>query len=213
MRRRTHSALWGLAFLRPLALAPCAASAVAPARAEPLDERPQPAGSSAAKPGPRLAFFGGDSAHNFSNPGGHLGLEYPLWTSPRFQSIAASSFHVYHQTDTQTGYALQARWGQRYTASFGLSVESFLGVGVQVTHYDTTSFEFSEGVAIEKEGGKTRVALAPHVVFGPGYDFEPLLGVPIHTYVRPGVQLVYPDLNLAFQVAGTLELGVRWTFD
>jgi hypothetical protein len=62
-----------------------------------------------------------------------------------------------------------------------------------------------------KEQGKLRVAFSPHVVLGPGYDLEPKLHVPIHFYARPGVMLLYPDLNLTFQTAVIAEIGLRWT--
>lgn len=162
---------------------------------------------------PPIGIFGGYSAYKLSNPGLHLGVEHSLLGTARFQSLATASFHLNHQADAHTAYALQLRWGQRYTAPFGLSLESYLGLGLQITHYETTSFEFIDGVAVEREGGETRFGIAPHVVFGPGYDFAPLLDLPILLYVRPGVQLLYPDLNLALQVAGTIEAGARWTFD
>jgi hypothetical protein len=176
----------------------------APARAQPPNE---------ANRGGReesWSFFGGYTAYDLAAPGLHLGAEYPMGITPRFRSLASFAFQG-HAADTQSGYALVARWGHRYTAGFGLTFESYLGVGLQLTRYDTTTFEFHDSVGVEKDGSKVRLGFMPQVVFGPGYDFAPLLKVPLHAYVRPGVQLIYPDLNLAFQVAVLAELGVRWT--
>lgn len=48
-------------------------------------------------------------------------------------------------------------------------------------------------------------------MFGPGFDLARLLDVPVHFYVRPGVIVVWPDLNDAFQLSVVGELGLRWT--
>jgi hypothetical protein len=172
--------------------------------------RPTANGSapSAARP---WSFFGGYTSHELSNPGLHLGAEYALSATPHFQSLVTGSFQAYDQPEIETGYALHARWGHRYTASFGFTFDSYLGIGAQLTRYDTTVFEFENDVAIADERSESLVAFSPHVVFGPGYDFERLLAVPLHLYARPGVTLVYPDLNDAFQASVIVEIGLRWT--
>ncbi len=157
------------------------------------------------------SFFGGFTSQNLSNPGLHLGAECALAMTAHFQSLVVVAFQAYNHPDVESGYALHARWGQRFTASFGLTVDSYLGVGAQYTQYDTTVFEFENSMAFARERNEARVAFSPHIVFRPGYDFERLLSVPLHLYLRPGVALLYPDLNQAFHAFLVAELGLRWT--
>jgi hypothetical protein len=149
--------------------------------------------------------------HELSNPGLHLGAEYVLAATSHFQSLAASSFQAYNQQGVETGYALHVRWGQRYTFGFGLTCESLLGIGAAYTRYSTTIFNFQDSIAVATAHSAARVALSPHMVFGPGYDFERVLGVPLQLYARLGVALVFPDLNATFQASAIAELGLRWT--
>jgi len=172
----------------------------------------EPAEPSAAPQHPKLwGFFGGFTLHDLAHRGLHLGAEYMLATTTHFQSFAAAAFQAYSQPDTESGYALHARWGHRYTASFGFTFDHYIGLGVQYTRYDTTVFEFRNAVARAVERTESRIAFAPQFVFGPGYDFERLLRVPLHVYARPGVVFIYPDLNDAFQASVIAELGLRWT--
>jgi hypothetical protein len=157
------------------------------------------------------SFFGGFTSHELSNPGLHLGAEYALADTRHFRSLAAAALQAYYQPDTETGVALLARWGHRYTAGFGLTFDSALGVGVQYTRYDTTVFIFEDSMAVAEAESVSRWAFAPHVVFGLGYDFERSLAVPLHLYARPGVTLLYPDSNQAFQAFVILEVGLRWS--
>ena len=172
--------------------------------------RPTEAGSAA----PRAAawsFFGGFTSHELSNPGLHLGAEYPIATTSHFRSLVAGAFQLYHQPDTETGYALHARWGQRYETNFGLTFDNYLGVGLQYTRYATPVFVFRDSMATADERSESRLSFSPHLVFGLGYDFERVLGAPLALYARPGVALLYPDLNEAFQAFVVAELGLRWT--
>ncbi len=83
-------------------------------------------------------------------------------------------------------------------------------MGAQYTEYASTIFELHGATGTVKEGTESSLAFSPHVVFGPGYDFEQLLALPLHVYARPGVVVVYPDLNETFQAFVIAELGVRW---
>lgn len=157
------------------------------------------------------AFFAGFTSHALTDPGVHLGAEYSLARTGGFESLAVAAVQVYNQPNTETGIALHARWAHRYTAGFGLIFDSQLGLGAQYTRYDTTAFEFQGSRATAVESTDARVAFSPQVVFGPGYDFEPALSLPISLYARPSVVVLYPDLNQAFQAFVIAELGLSWT--
>jgi hypothetical protein len=156
------------------------------------------------------SLFAGYTSHELSNPGFHFGTEYPLASTAHFQSIVSGSFQAYYQQNTETGVALHARWGQRYTSSWGFTFESFLGVGAQYTEYAWLVFKFDDSTGTAMEGAQYRLAFSPHIVFGPGYDFDQLLALPLHVYARPGVVMVYPDLNETFQAFVIAEIGMRW---
>ena len=164
----------------------------------------------AAKPRP-WSVFGGFTSHELSAPGLHLGAAYDVEATQHFRSLVSASVQGYREPSTELGLALQLRWGQRYTASFGLTLESFLGVGVQYTRWTTTAFVFRDGMGHAQEDARSGVSFAPHVSLGPGYDFAPLLGLPIQLYARPGLQLAYPDFNGLLKLSLTAELGLRWT--
>lgn len=158
-----------------------------------------------------LGLFLGYTAHEMSSPGLHLGAEFPLAETAHFSSLALAAFQAYAQPNTEAGYALHLRWGQRFTASFGLTIESHIGIGVQLTRYDTTTFEFAGSIATPRERTTSRLAFSPQILLGPGFDFERVTRIPVHVYARPGIMLIYPDLNLAFQASFIAELGLRWS--
>jgi hypothetical protein len=157
------------------------------------------------------SYFGGYTSHQFANPGLHIGAEVPLTATSHFESLVSIAALAYFQLNTEHGYALHARWGQRYSASFGLTFEGYFGLGAQLTTYNTTAYEFDDAVAVVKRDTTTRLALAPNLVFGPGFDLERVWAIPVHLYAHPGVMLRYPDLNLGFQASIIAELGLRWT--
>lgn len=158
-----------------------------------------------------FSFNGGFTSHLLQHPGAHLGSEYRLARFAQFESLAAATLQFHHRPDAEAAYGLHARWGQRYTASFGLSFESYLGVGLQYTRYQTPVFEFEDAVASKVEHERSRLGFVPQLAFGPGYDFVRLTQVPIRIYAHPAVMIVYPDQNDAFQAALNFELGLAWT--
>jgi hypothetical protein len=173
------------------------------ASAQPAQGSPPPARA--------WSYFGGYTSHQLTNPGLHIGAEYPLTATAHFESLVAIAVLAYSQLNVERGYALHARWGQRLSTTFGLTFEGYFGVGAQLTTYNTTAYQFDDAVAVTKQGTTTRLAFAPNLVFGPGFDLERAWGIPFHLYAHPGVMLRYPDLNLGFQASIIAELGLRWT--
>lgn len=157
------------------------------------------------------SVFAGYHSHAFSEPGVQLGGEYALVGTEHFASLLQATVLTYGFGARETGYALQARWGQRYTASFGLTIDSYFGLGVQYTVWETTTFQFKGGRAEAQQSTRTGAALVPHFALGLGYDFARLSAVPLHVYARAGLTLLYPDLNDVFNLSAFAELGVRWT--
>ena len=190
--------------------APRSQTPTQPSEAARCGERAQPAAPEHAKV---WSFFGGFTSVGLWHPGLHIGADYALSTTTHFQSLVSASFQAYSQPDVESGYAIHLRWGHRYTASFGFTFDQYLGFGIQHTRYDATVFEFQNSIASARERTESRIAFSPHVVFGPGYDFGRLFNVALHFYARPGLTLIYPDMNDAFQASVTAEVGLRWTPD
>jgi hypothetical protein len=156
------------------------------------------------------SVFGGFSSHAFSEAGFHLGGEYALARSQRFDSHLQLGLQAYGFGATETGYALQLRWGQRYVAPFGLTLETQLGIGVQYSRWETTVFTFEDARGKPETRTRSGGSLIPHVMVGPGYDFSALLDVPLQLYARAGLLLLYPDMNEVFHLSAVAELGLRW---
>lgn len=193
-----------------------AQAAVASPAEPPVDTSAAPPASAsvsaaAAAPERPWSFWGGFLSHEFSNPGFHAGVEYALETTRHFQTLATVSLQMYDQADTETAWALQARWGHRYTSGLGITFDHFLGLGTQYTRYDVTAFQFDDGQGVPVSQIDDVFGLQVNLMFGPGFDFGRLLEVPVHLYARPGIIVVYPDLNDAFQLSVVGELGLRWT--
>jgi hypothetical protein len=181
----------------------CATSTVA--RAAPA----QAEGQSCGPCGP-WSVFAGFSSHAFAEAGFHLGGEYALMRSEHFESMLHLAFQAYGFGAIETGYALQLRWGQRYTASYGLTLDSYLGIGAQYSQWENTVFTFKDDRAEAEKQTRSGASLIPHVVIGPGYDLSRLFAIPLHIYARAGLLLLYPDMNDVFHLSAVAEIGIRW---
>jgi opacity protein-like surface antigen len=157
------------------------------------------------------SLFAGFSSHAFAEAGFHLGGEYALLQGERFESMLHLAVQAYGFGASETGYALQLRWGQRYTAPFGLTLESYLGVGAQYSLWENTVITFMDSRGRATTETRTGVSIIPHVMFGPGYDLSRLFAIPLHVYARAGLLLLYPDMNEVFHLSAVAELGLRWT--
>ena len=155
--------------------------------------------------------FAGFSSHAFAEAGFHLGGEYDLAQSERFVSMLQLGVQAYGFGARETGYAIQLRWGQRYTAPFGLTLESYLGVGAQYSLWETTVFTFEGSRGSAATDTRSGASIIPHVMLGPGYDLRPLFAVPLQVYARAGLVVLYPDMNEVFHLSALAELGLRWT--
>ncbi len=156
----------------------------------------------------RVGFFGGYHAHTFKNPGLQLGAEGYLATTRNFEALAAGSFQLYREAGVENGYSLHARIGQRLTGRFGLSFETQVGVGVQLTDYLVTAFVYPDNELVVENDHALRTAFTPHVMIGMGVDLRRTLRWPVRFYARPGISWLYPDLNLAFQTNAVVEVGL-----
>jgi hypothetical protein len=165
------------------------------------------------EPEPRSPWsvLAGFSSHALAEAGFHLGGEYTLMHDERFESMLHLAIQAYGFGAIETGYAVQLRWGQRYTAPFGLTLESYLGVGAQYSLWENTVFTFTGSRGRASTETRTGIAIIPHVMFGPGYDLRRLFAIPLHVYARAGLLLLYPDMNAVFHLSAVAEVGLRWT--
>lgn len=158
------------------------------------------------------SIYGGYTAFELTSPGAHLGTEFLLGRAGNISSFTAAEIQFHAEPTIETGFGLHLRWGQRWTAPFGLTLETALGIGGAWTLYQTTVFVYEDAVAQRIAGSESRFSFTPQVLVGLGYDAQRLLHLPLHLYARPGLQLTYPELNSLFQLSALVEAGLRWTF-
>ena len=156
----------------------------------------------------KLGFFLGYYGYQFGNLGLQLGIENYLATTRNFKIIWSSYLQFHHRDERQTAVALITRIGQRYTMNFGLTLETHLGIGFQYTNYIQPVYHLGTATPNRTTTNTGKVAAAPNLALGIGYDFSKTTKLPITYYLRAGLAWTFPDLNLVFNTAGFFETGI-----
>jgi hypothetical protein len=155
-----------------------------------------------------LAFTWATNGNKISEPGVQTGVEEYLATTPNYQVIG-SLFTTFFGAEKQYyAFAISPRIGLRYTASWGLTLESHFGFGYIYRHFDYHQYELdSEGNIVDK-GNAGISSMLPNFAFGLGYDFSRKANLPIKLYIRPSCNLSYPEGHILFQASYALEAGI-----
>ena len=98
-------------------------------------------------------------------------------------------------------------FGQRYTTSFGLFLESYFGVGIQQTFFTNKTYDYINSTVTIKENKESKTGAIPNLELGIGYAFGNKTGLPLSLFVRPSAYWLYPDRNLFIQSTYALKLG------
>jgi hypothetical protein len=159
----------------------------------------------------RFSFSAGYLGYKLANPGLQLGVEKHLATTNNFNVIGGLLLNYYNESKVQSAVGLHARIGQRYTAGFGLFLETYLGIGVQQTFFTNQTYEYNAGVSTIKETKTSKPSLSPSITLGLGYDFNKKMDLPIKWYLRPSFYWIYPERNLLLQTSYALETGIVYT--
>jgi hypothetical protein len=156
------------------------------------------------KRGISLAYYG----YKIANPGILIGTENYLATTSNFQIIAGLDLKFQQEKDQFSAIGINARIGQRYTTNFGLMLEAHLGIGIQQTFYTSKVYDLTKKPITESNIKSNKMGINPNIAFGIGYDFSKKTNLPIVFYLRPSINWLLPDKNLAFQVNPSLETGI-----
>ena len=151
-----------------------------------------------------LAYYG----YQVTNPGVSLGIEKYLATTPNFQIVAGLDVRFQQKREQFSALGLNVRIGQRYTADFGLMLETHLGIGVQQTSYTSKVYDLTTQPIKESSEKTSKLSLNPNINFGIGYDFSKKTKLTIVYYIRPSINWLLPDKNLVLQTNPSLETGI-----
>lgn len=149
----------------------------------------------------RFGVWGGYLGHELTSPGGQVGIEYRLASAEGFDALFAASLYVHDNLAAETGYGLLVALVQRYTAPFGLVLESRIALGAQGTTHDAPVITASGAEAMIRSETRTHAGAALWALLGAGYDFRSLLNAPFMLRAGLGVAWTYPDPNGVFQSA------------
>jgi hypothetical protein len=151
-----------------------------------------------------LAYYG----YQITNPGVLLGMENYLATTKNFQIVAGLDLKFQQKQEQFGAIGINARIGQRYTANFGLMLETHLGFGIQQTFYNSKVYDLTTKPITESSVKSSQLGFNPNINFGIGYDFSKKTNLPIVYYIRPSINWLLPDKNLVFQINPSLETGI-----
>jgi hypothetical protein len=151
-----------------------------------------------------ISYYG----YKFKYPGLQLSAENYLATTKNFQVIAAALLQTYWQKEKQSAVAFALRFGQRYTTSWGLMLESYLGIGMQETYYKLKSEDLTTSPPSESIDKVHKFGAIGLISIGLGYDFSKKTKLPFIIYGMPTMRWLYPDQNLIFVTNSFLEIGV-----
>ncbi|MEM9833857.1 MAG: hypothetical protein AAF944_24720 [Bacteroidota bacterium] len=156
----------------------------------------------------KWGFFAGYNGFRFGNFGLQIGAENYLATARNFQIIGISSLQFYTQKEVQSGIDLNFRFGQRFTANYGVLLESYIGLGVAHTTYSSPTIDFTTTTGDSSVTKSSKWGVKPNITLGIGYDFNRKLDLSLITYARTNISWLYPDRNLVFQTIPFLEVGI-----
>jgi hypothetical protein len=158
----------------------------------------------------RCGFFMGYYGNKINEPGGQFGVENYLATTPNYQVIASLYSAMYGKEKQYYAFTVSPRIGLRYTASWGLTLESHLGFGYIYRHFNYNQYELNDNGEIVDKGNAGISSMMPNFAFGIGYDFMRKSNIPIKFYIRPSASLNYPVGHILFQASYAIEAGITY---
>ncbi len=156
----------------------------------------------------RIGFYMGYYGNKITEPGIQIGVEDYLATTPNYQ-VVGSLFSTFFSKEKQYyAFTISPRIGLRYTASWGLSLESHFGFGYIFRHFAYDQYELNGDGNIVDKGNAGISSMMPNLALGLGYDFSRKANLPLKLYVRPSCSINYPEGHILFQASYALEAGI-----
>jgi hypothetical protein len=156
----------------------------------------------------QYGFFLGYYGNKINEPGVAFGVEKYLATTPNYQVTGSLFSAFFGKKEMYYSFVLSPRIGLRYTAMWGLTLESHMGIGYAYRHFNYDQYELNkDGEIVDK--GKAGISSAmPNFAFGLGYDFSRKANLPVKLFVRPSCSLNYPGGHILFQASYAIETGI-----
>lgn len=156
----------------------------------------------------QLGFYLGYYGNKLAEPGLQAGVEYYLATTPNFQVVANLYAASFWKEGLYSAFALSPRIGLRYTAGWGLTLESHFGIGYLYRYFEYHQYELNGHGDIVDKGHAGISSMMPNLALGLGYDFSRVLPLPLKLYIRPSAFVAYPAGHILFQTSYALEVGI-----
>jgi hypothetical protein len=157
---------------------------------------------------PRFGFSIAYYGHRLTDPGMQFGVERYLATTPNYTVIGSALASAYLVKDVLTAVSLNPRIGLRYTANFGLALESHLGLGYLHRFYQYDEYSVNASGQIVSAGKGSQASVMPNLAVGLGYDFRKTTKLPLLFFTRTGIYYNYPNRHFLFEASYALEVGV-----
>ena len=151
-----------------------------------------------------MGYFG----DKISNSGIQIGVENYLATTNNYKIIGSFHFATFGVKQIFTAISFNPRIGLRYTADFGLTLESHIGLGYLQRFYKYDEFDVNSTGQIISKGKASQVSAMPNFALGVGYDFRKKTNLPILFFVRASVNYNYPNKFYLFEASYALETGL-----
>lgn len=156
----------------------------------------------------RFGFFAGYVGEQVINPGFQIGMEYYLATTPNFQVLSSFHYAFFSQADVYQAHLLTPRVGFRYTADFGLTLGSFLGLGYLFRRFEYDQYKLNAQGDLVNVGRAGVSSMVPNVTAELGYDLSRVSDLDVKLYIRPGFQFYYPNGFVTFDATYFAEIGL-----
>jgi hypothetical protein len=149
-------------------------------------------------------YFG----HKITSPGFQMGVESYLATTKNYNVIGSVFFTNYFVDKNYTAIALNPRIGLRYTANFGLTLESHLGMGYLHRFFQFNEYDVNTNGQLISKGKASQASVMPNLAVGIGYDLRKKLNLQIIYVIRASINYNYPNRHLLFEAFQALETGI-----
>lgn len=158
----------------------------------------------------RLGFSVGYYGHKITNTGVQIGLERYLSTTQNFNVLASFMFTGFSVKDVYKAVSFTPRIGFRYTANWGLTAETAIGLGYLQRFYQYEQYDLNDNGQLVKTGKAKLASAMPNFTVGVGYDFRKKTGLNALYFIRFGMNYNYPNKHYFYDQSTALETGIVW---
>lgn len=158
----------------------------------------------------RFGFSIGYFGDKLVNYGYLLAFENYIATTQNFNILGTIQFSNYFVNQNFTAITLLPRIGLRYTANFGLSLESHLGIGYLHRFYNYDEYAVNAQGQVVVKGKASQASFMPSICLGLGYDFRRKTNLSLLYFLRASLNYSYPNKHFFFEASYAIETGFTY---